>query len=413
MRSSHGRIFRSLATVGIILRFGSRSQTSARPARCGVRADGVELTGSPIRAGAGRYDGFLAVHDGIAHGWVTERRIGFEAPSITLIDQNHNIVASGESVLDRDADDPFFTQAKFHFALPASCFGRRRLRLRALANDVEFGSPQNCALRLTGFLDVVSTERCAGWLMSRDAPARRFDIEVLRDGQLVGCGRCNLARVDLRDSHPQSWEVGFDLRLTPSEATEAPLATMSVRLAGSEAELFDGPFIVGPRWALIATSHRVARLSHGTVTHLSFAERAVLQAAMTEYTQSQRTAREYVRLKQADRALPDLSSQRLTVVIPVFANVELTRICIASVLLHRSPHDAVVLVNDCSPDPDMFAMLAKFAREPRVTLLTNGQNLGFIKSVNLALEFCDGGDVVLLNSDTEMFAGGSMNVAGR
>ena len=75
-------------------------------------------------------------------------------------------------------------------------------------------------------------------------------------------------------------------------------------------------------------------------------------------------------------------------------------------LATRDPdRDAVILINDCSPEPDMARMLSEYTAAPAVHLLDNPGNLGFIGSVNRAFEFCRTGHVVLLNSDTRVFAG--------
>ena len=66
----------------------------------------------------------------------------------------------------------------------------------------------------------------------------------------------------------------------------------------------------------------------------------------------------------------------------------------------------MILVNDCSPDTGMATLLNSYLSEPNVFLLVNEQNLGFIKSVNRALDFCKQGNVLILNSDTRVFEGG-------
>ncbi len=76
-------------------------------------------------------------------------------------------------------------------------------------------------------------------------------------------------------------------------------------------------------------------------------------------------------------------------------------------LRHRDPsRHRVLVINDCSPEPEMDGALATFAAAPNVVVRTNKANLGFIRSVNRG--FADAacrGDVVLLNSDTRVFAG--------
>jgi GT2 family glycosyltransferase len=91
----------------------------------------------------------------------------------------------------------------------------------------------------------------------------------------------------------------------------------------------------------------------------------------------------------------------VTLIMPVYADIERTRACIDSVLASRSIlPQRLVLVDDCGPDPRMRALLADYAQQPGVALIANAVNLGFIGSVNRALLDYPDGDVVLLNADT-------------
>ncbi|MHC4384581.1 MAG: glycosyltransferase [Planctomycetota bacterium] len=66
------------------------------------------------------------------------------------------------------------------------------------------------------------------------------------------------------------------------------------------------------------------------------------------------------------------------------------------------PYELVV-VDDCSPEPEISAYLDELAaKDMRVTLLRNDTNLGFPATVNRGMSLHPGRDVVLLNSDTEV-----------
>lgn len=373
--------------------------------RLHVLADGVELPGSPVATGRGLFDGVAVAADGMVEGWVAERVEGFAPPAIRVLDQDGAVVAEGASVA-AGAADPVFAPARFCLRLHPSCYGRPELHLTVLADGVAFARAAG-SLALTGFLDDLTPDRCAGWLLSPDAPATRFDIEVFRDGVLVGAGRTMLPRDDLRELHPQAWKVGFDIALRPPAHDDPTRAsTYSVRLADAPApsrrELFDGPFLIGHRIAMVTAARGAARLAH--LPGLSDAERTVLQAALAAFMADRRHGETTLRLPQT--VPPPTTPRRLSVVVPVYRGVEVTRACIQSVLAHRGAGDALVLVDDRSPDADMAAMLEAFVAEREVVVLSNPTNLGFVGSVNRALAFCRGGDVVLLNSDTRMFAGG-------
>jgi len=94
-------------------------------------------------------------------------------------------------------------------------------------------------------------------------------------------------------------------------------------------------------------------------------------------------------------------SGQADVIIPVYGNVGVTRQCVESVLEHTGPElGQLILINDRSPDPDMHPMLEELRdRDPRIVLLLNEQNLGFVGSCNRGLSLRQR-DAVLLNSDT-------------
>ena len=104
----------------------------------------------------------------------------------------------------------------------------------------------------------------------------------------------------------------------------------------------------------------------------------------------------------------DASASDLTdgtdIVVPVYKGLEETRTCLESVLAGTSVTPfRLVIVNDASPEPEITAYLHELqGRDSRVHLLENPVNVGFVVSVNRALQECSERDVVLLNSDTEV-----------
>ena len=370
-----------------------------------VRADGIELGGSPVRVGSGIFDGQIAVSDGNILGWVVERKPKFSAPSIQIFDQYDQLIVSGASTVDKSGDDLLFAPARFRLRLPDICLGRSSIELRALAGAQVFARTA-CNLRLVGNLDGVWPDRVAGWLFSPDARDRRLRLVVRRDGMLVGEGSCNLPRQDLRDLYPMSSDIGFDIKLFHPHLDSIGTSELSVRLVDSSNELFDGPFVVGRRSAIITTARRIAGAAHTPGVACDAAERSVLQAAMAGYIGQIRNGNDYVFLRRVDRRR-DQTGQRLTVLIPVYRNIDITQSCIISVLTHRNPStDEIIIINDASPDLGMAEMLQQFTSLQLVYVITNETNCGFIYSINRGLEMCRGSDVLLLNSDTQMYEGG-------
>ena len=94
------------------------------------------------------------------------------------------------------------------------------------------------------------------------------------------------------------------------------------------------------------------------------------------------------------------------IVIPIYNARELTLKCVASVLKHATGDYRLVMVDDKSTDPDMLpALRAVRDSHPRAVLLENPENVGFVGTANRGMRHAAGRDVILLNSDTEVFAG--------
>ena len=90
-------------------------------------------------------------------------------------------------------------------------------------------------------------------------------------------------------------------------------------------------------------------------------------------------------------------------IIPIYRGVEETRRCIESVYEARCRASMRVLViNDCSPEREMFEYLAQARERYGFEYLINEHNLGFVGTVNKAMAMSEENDVLLLNSDTEV-----------
>lgn len=100
----------------------------------------------------------------------------------------------------------------------------------------------------------------------------------------------------------------------------------------------------------------------------------------------------------------ELPSAPVDVIVPVYKNLTDTQRCLRSVLSssNRTPMRLLV-INDASPEPAVTQWLRDLAAvEPRLELLENTQNLGFVGTVNRGMRHGVTRDVVLLNSDTEV-----------
>lgn len=109
--------------------------------------------------------------------------------------------------------------------------------------------------------------------------------------------------------------------------------------------------------------------------------------------------------------------QAIDIIIPVYKNAALTKICIDSILNNMqeiakfSPR--IVIINDSPDDEEVNRLLKVYADKSHdVLLLANEKNSGFVKSVNRGLEIAikEKRNVILINSDTQTFKGTLSNL---
>lgn len=370
-----------------------------------VTADG-HLFGAPITVGRGLFDGSLTISNGDLAGWVAERSRSREAPRVEITDSQGNVLLAIRTLLSDASSDPLCRPWRFFAPVPEACIGRPGMVLELRANGQRVGTPLSVTLLVEGHLDRLEPGRCAGWLGSQQAPNRRFEIEAFRDHKIVGKGIAHQSHPLAKGPNPGAWEVGFDILLDPPREGMGTNFEMSLRIAGTSIELFDGPFIVGDRASLIESSRSVASLSRSGAVGLDAAQAAVVQAALGRYIDETRQGEIFSRIRVARQANGRREIQRLNIVIPIYRGLEVTRACIDSVLAQRDPfRDTVVLINDFSPEAGMQEMLRGYAQASSVVLIENEENQGFVRSVNRGLLACPDGDVLLLNSDTRLFSG--------
>jgi GT2 family glycosyltransferase/glycosyltransferase involved in cell wall biosynthesis len=92
------------------------------------------------------------------------------------------------------------------------------------------------------------------------------------------------------------------------------------------------------------------------------------------------------------------------IIIPVYKNTLATLQCISSVM-NAKTRDIfeLIVINDCSPEVPLKQYLQKFASLGILTLIENSQNKGFVYSVNRGMQLHWDRDVILLNSDTQVY----------
>jgi len=101
---------------------------------------------------------------------------------------------------------------------------------------------------------------------------------------------------------------------------------------------------------------------------------------------------------------PRTAEPMVDVIIPVYGGAQETLRCLWTVLTApvTTPHE-VIVINDAGPVPELNAMLRSLAGRDLFTLEQHRLNQGFVKTVNQGLRLHRERDVVILNSDTEVY----------
>jgi O-antigen biosynthesis protein len=98
------------------------------------------------------------------------------------------------------------------------------------------------------------------------------------------------------------------------------------------------------------------------------------------------------------------SAPVVDVVIPVYRDIKLTLLSIYSVLksVNTTPYELIV-IDDESPEPELSEILVQLSIQGFITLIKNDVNLGFVATVNRGMRLHEERDVVLVNSDAEVY----------
>ncbi len=110
--------------------------------------------------------------------------------------------------------------------------------------------------------------------------------------------------------------------------------------------------------------------------------------------------RDFISFDPKQYALPEHT--RINIIIPVYNGYDFLEILFNTLKENTSHPYRLIVVNDASPDERVLPYLQRRLSEfDHATLLDNEENLGFVRSVNRAVEKAEG-HFVILNTDTEL-----------
>ncbi|TXN07168.1 glycosyltransferase [Methylobacterium sp. WL103] len=110
-------------------------------------------------------------------------------------------------------------------------------------------------------------------------------------------------------------------------------------------------------------------------------------------------ARQEAVTAQRDMVTP----QYVTIVVPVYDDLDATHACLQSLAASELPKEArVVIIDDATPNADLAIYLGQVCPAHGFSLQRHHVNLGFVATVNEGIVLAGRDDVVLLNADTKV-----------
>lgn len=95
--------------------------------------------------------------------------------------------------------------------------------------------------------------------------------------------------------------------------------------------------------------------------------------------------------------------KQVDIIIPIFNRLDLVKRLLISIKKNTDVPYRLILIDDKSADPKMSRYLSAQVKSLKnAILISNGQNLGFVKSVNKGFSYVNSEFFILLNSDTEV-----------
>ncbi len=238
------------------------------------------------------------------------------------------------------------------------------------------------------YIDKADLEAIAGWLQVGDHPGP-LDLDIFVDGKKVGTVRADFLREDVCKEYGEGC-FGFYHAFKEKDFLKDSY-NFSIHLSGTNIKVIDS-------YQSITTADILESLEK-IAQELKNNGKDILRYSI-------KTAIDIIRTNYKDRVVSKFGSEieitnKIDVIIPVYKGKEETIQCIESVLNAKTNVAyEVIVINDCSPEKELRDYLVKLAKEGKITLIENRENLGFVKSVNIGMKLHQDRDVVLLNSDT-------------
>lgn len=271
---------------------------------------------------------------------------------------------------------------------------------------VHMGEPRP----VIGYIGAISEWYDVDWVAACAAARPDWDF------RLIGAADCDVSALQDIDNVQMLGELPysalpaqlaqFDVAVIPFKLTPLIICTNPVKLY--EYMAAGKPVVASPMPEVVAAAPGLVYIAKTAQQFEAQIERALAEDSPALRETRKAWARQHDWLERAQSFLDAVktTSPTVSVVILAYNNWFFTRNCINSVLLLSDyPDLEVIVVDNASTDETREALTGYAARDPRVRLLLQDENLGFAAGNNAGIREASGDYIVLLNNDTYVTRG--------
>lgn len=254
---------------------------------------------------------------------------------------------------------------------------------------------------IKGHIDSQSIYNIIGWCFDKSYPDRNVDIDVYVNESLVTTVAANILRHDLRDAGITNFSSGFSLNVA-QYIDHLKLNSVVFKVAGTQQIILDKVKLF-PKTARINTFIKLQNIVKTATLlndspELTWLTQSIIPELIDKTRADQFAQGDY---SFADKTLITNGKNSIDIIVPVYKGIEETINCIQSVYdVNCKQNFNVIVINDCSPEPELTEKLRSLEKILGFNLLENEFNLGFVGTVNKGMKYSETNDVLLLNSDT-------------